>query len=286
MLLNRLDRTIASLAQRLVLLAPPDVAIPDEFAACEFDLERHTALLQDIQRFRGAVYCEEGAIRREQLSDGGLHLTPEDNQSWHLLLMNRNGGISACAWYREYDSRVYFDRLRLKHCALARAPEWRELLWQAVDRHIADARREGLRYAELGGWAVARESRATTETLLLAVATYALSRIGGGALGITTATIRHQSASILCRLGGRPLDVDGTVLPPYYDSQYDCVMEIVRFDSRAPNARYSGLVEQVHAKLLDTRVVARPYWPLMRSRGCFPRSLPTAAPSSPPVLAA
>ena len=38
MLLNRLDRTIASLPQRLVLLAPPEFVVPDRFTSCEFDL--------------------------------------------------------------------------------------------------------------------------------------------------------------------------------------------------------------------------------------------------------
>jgi len=284
-LLNLLDRTIASLDGRLVLLAPPDVAVPDQFSTCEFDLDRHDELIQAVQRFRGSIYCEDGAIKQDQLSDG-LHLTPEDGQSWHLLLTNRHGGISACAWYREYESSVYFDRLRLKHSELARAPQWRDTLWQAVEGHIADARRDGLRYSEVGGWAVAPESRCSPEGLVLALAMYGLGRISGGVLGITTATIRHRSSSILCRLGGRPLQHGETVIPPYYDPQYDCVMEIVRFDSRSPNARYGGLVELLHEKLLETPVIARPYWPAMRSRGYTPQMLPSTLQQSVPELAA
>lgn len=285
-LLNLLDRTIASLEQRLVLLAPPDLAVPDQFSTCHFDLERHDEFLQDVQRFRGSIYCEDGAIARHQLSADGRHLTPEDEHAWHLVLMDREGGIAACAWYREYDNQVFFDRLRVKHCALAQSPEWREPLWNAVETHIADARRQGLRYAELGGWAVAPERRSSTETLLLALATYGLSRISGGALGITTATIRHRSSSLLCRLGGEPLQIEGTVLPPYYDSQYDCVMEILRFDSRTPNVRYRGLVEQLHGKLLETPVIVRPYWPPMRSQGYTPQTLPATPQRSSPELAA
>jgi len=282
-LLNLLDRTIASLNERLVLLAPPELAIPDQFSECQFDLDRHDELIHAVQRFRGSIYCEDGAIAREQLSPDGRHLTPEDGQAWHLLLMDPDGSLGACAWYREYDSLVYFDRLRVRHSALARSPEWSDVLWRAVEQQLADARRQGLRYAELGGWAVAPERRSSTETLLLALATYGLSRVHGGALGITTATIRHRSSSILCRLGGQPLEVDGTVLPPYYDPQYDCMMEILRFDSRSPNPRYNALVEQLHLKLFDTRVVARPYWPLMRSR--CPEVPPVRARSAPELAA-
>lgn len=284
-LLNLLDRTIASLEQRLVLLAPPDLAVPDQFTTCDFDLEKHDEMIHAVQRFRGSIYYQDGAITRNQLSPDGRHLTPEDNHSWHLLLMDRDGGIGACAWYREYDNQVYFDQLRLRHCALAESPEWRETLWTAVETHIADARRQGLRYAELGGWAVAPERRSSTETLLLALATYGLSRVGGGALGITMATNRHRSSTLLCRLGGEPLQSDSAVLPPYYDPQYDCLMEILRFDSRAPNARYRGLVEQLHGKLLETPVIARPYWPPMRSRGFTPQMLPSTQRSVPELAA-
>ncbi len=135
-----------------------------------------------------------------------------------------------------------------------------------------------MKYAEIGGWAVAPESRCTGEGLLLALATYGLGRICGGVLGITTATIRHRSASVLCRLGGRPLQVDDTVIPPYFDPHYQCVMEIIRFDSRMPNPKFNGLVETLHDKLLEIPVVARPYWPMMmRSRGF------RAETSAPPV---
>jgi hypothetical protein len=74
-------------------------------------------------------------------------------------------------------------------------------------------------------------------------------------------------------------------LPPYYDPQYDCLMEILRFDSRAPNARYRGLVEQLHGKLLETPVIARPYWPPMRSRGFSPQMLPSTQRSAPELAA-
>jgi hypothetical protein len=41
----------------------------------------------------------------------------------------------------------------------------------------------------------------------------ALAQIQGGPLGITTATERNGSASILRRLGGRPLEWDGAAQP-------------------------------------------------------------------------
>ena len=76
----------------------------------------------------------------------------------------------------------------------------------------------------------------------------------GGALGVTTATVRHCSSRILRRLGGAQLEIDGTIVPPYYDPHYDCTMELLRFDSSRPNSRYARLVEALEAKLEEVEV--------------------------------
>ena len=113
-----------------------------------------------------------------------------------------------------------------------------------------------MRYAEVGGWAVARESRCTSEGLLLALGAYSLGRALGGALGLTTATVRHSSSTILRRLGGGHLEAGGTAVPSYYDPRYRCEMELLRFDSRRPNAKYAGLIDTLAGKLTNVLVVA------------------------------
>ena len=70
--------------------------------------------------------------------------------------------------------------------------------------------------------------------------------------------MRHCSASILRRLGGAPLRVGGTAIPSYYDPRYRCEMEILRFDSRRPGARYTALVEAVCERMAEVLVIARP----------------------------
>jgi hypothetical protein len=260
-MLKLLERAVASIETRLVLLSPAGTYVPDLFASCDFDFERHARLIRDVQRLRGNVYAEDGAIAADQLSADGLHQTPEDDNAWHLLMFDSRGELTACAWYREHDNNVHFGRLRLRNCGLAQTGEWRDRLWYAVERELARARQEGLRYAELGGWAVANESRHHGDALLLALSTYTLARVLGGALGITTATTRHGSSRILARIGGRPLEFEGGVLPPYYDNQYRCVMELLRFDSRAPGVKFGRLVPQVHKQFPRVAVVARPYWP-------------------------
>jgi hypothetical protein len=266
---NLLERAVDSVSHRLVLVAPPDVAIPDAFDNVEFKGDDHGSLIRAVQQFRGRIYVSDGAIDAKDLAPGGLHRTPEDDQSWHLLALDEDGQIAACAWYKYHSNDVYFSRLRLRHCPLASSPEWRDTLWRAVEDDIRLARRVGIGYSELGGWAVDQRHRCTSAGLLLGFAIYALGRLLGGAFGVTTATERHGSANILCRLGGAPLAMAGTVIPPYYDARYGCTMEIVRFDSRSPSPRYDGLIRRLERRLADVAVVARPYWPNTRSQSTF-----------------
>jgi hypothetical protein len=235
--------------------------MPNLLDNVEFDNDDHASLVRAVQHFRGRIYLADGAVERCDLSPEGLHQTAEDDQSWHLLALDDDGRISACAWYKYHSNDVYFSRLRLRHCPLASSREWRDTLWKAVEGEIRQARRAGIGYSELGGWAVDPQHRGTSAGLLLGFATYALGRRLGGAFGVTTATERHGSANILCRLGGSPLIADGAQIPSYYDPRYRCTMEIVRFDSRSPNPRFDNLIRRLELRLPDVAVIARPYWP-------------------------
>jgi hypothetical protein len=173
-------------------------------------------------------------------------------------MVDKDHQITGCAWYLQHDNDVSVEDLRVRCCPLARMGEWRDRLWQGVESELARAREDRLRYAEVGGWAVSPRSRCTSEGLVLALAGYSLGRICGGCLGITTATVRHCSSSILRRLGGKPLEANGVVVPSYYDPRYRCEMEILRFDSRHPNPKFAGLIERLREKMSSIEVVVRP----------------------------
>lgn len=253
-----LERNIGSIEQRLVLVAPAG-PVPEVFNNLSVDAERRTTLIRQMQHMRGQIYLQEGAVKEHQLTADGLHQTPEDDKSWHLLMMNKAGKINACAWYLEHPSTASMQTLRVRNSPLARAEGWRDILKNAVEGELRRAREHALRYAEVGGWAVAKESRCTAEGLLLALAAYSLGRTLGNALGITTATVRHGSSMILRRLGGSLLEVNGKQVPAYYDPYYDVEIEILRFDSRRPNERYAALVDLLKSKLANVAVVASPF---------------------------
>jgi len=256
-MLKLLERTIHSLDRRLILLAPPG-DVPSFFRSVDINKERHQQLVREMQRLRGQIYLSDGAIRPEQLSDDRRHVTPEDNKSWHLLTVDSRQRVTGCAWYLQHDEAVEPEELRVRYCPLARMKEWSELLWKSVEGEIARARREFIRYAEVGGWAVSKDSACSSEGLVIALAGYSLGQICGGCLGITTATVRHCSSSILRRLGGSPLEAAGVQVPSYYDPKYECEMELLRFDSRRPHPKYAGLVERLRETMAHVQVIGLP----------------------------
>ena len=254
-MLKLLERTVASLDQRLILLAPT-ARVPGFFKNVEHDPSLHHRLVRDMQKLRGKIYLKDGALGRNELTPDGLHDTAEDHKSWHLLMVDQCRRVTGCAWYLEHSSSVSVDDLRVRTTPLARSSEWRSKLWKGVESELKRARRERLRYAEVGGWAVSESSRCTSEGLVLALAGYSLGRICGGCLGITTATVRHCSSSILRRIGGAPLAADGDPVPSYFDPRYGCEMEILRFDSRRPNPKFNDLIEKLRERMSSVSIVA------------------------------
>ena len=90
----------------------------------------------------------------------------------------------------------------------------------------------------------------------------------GGTVGLSTATRRHSSSSILQRLGARRAQLHGEELPAYYDPLFDCEMELLEFDSQRPAARYAEHIHHFRSEITQkVRVI------------CHPKAAPTSADS-------
>ena len=241
--------------RRFVLLAPSGVAPRDSFEHVEGNSGWRQDLLADMQRLRGRVYLEDGAITRRELTVDGRHVQAIDEDSWHLLVVSGGGRVLGCTRYLQHNPYTPFDRLRVRTAALANSEEWSQPLRKAVESELETARLNGYSYVEVGGWALDESLRGSTDALRSVLFTYAWSHVIGGALGLSMATHRNGSAAILRRIGGRPLQWDGQELPPYYDPHYKCEMEVLRFDSRLPSLKYSSVIDQMRAEIPFVPVV-------------------------------
>jgi hypothetical protein len=206
-------------------------------------------LLKEIQRLRGKIYLEDGAIERSQLTPDGRHESPSDHLGWHLLVLDEKNRVQGGARYVHRPADITLNDFDLKRSALASSWAWGDKLHTAVEQERIVAQKRGFHYAEVGGWALSKEIRCTPEAIRTALGLFALSRLLGGSIGITTATIRNQSASILQRIGGTAINVNDVPLPSYYDPQYKCVMTILRFDSSMPHPRYETKIERIRHDL-------------------------------------
>jgi hypothetical protein len=237
--------TRAPRSRSFLLLAPANEPLNDFRGGLTVSRDLHSHLLDETQRFRGRMYLADGAVQLQDLDAWGRHIQPTDSKSWHLLMLSPMGRVLGCTRLQRHAGPVSWVQLGIRQAPIAQSHEWGFKFRASVDAELAAASRTGSSYVELGGWALANEIRGTSMALKTVLATYACSQLLGAALGITTATERNKSSRILRRLGGRPLACDGVELPPYYDDRYRCYMEVLRFDSRAPNPKFEGMLSEL-----------------------------------------
>jgi len=240
---------------RSFALLAPGRSYTTLFSDVSVDPSSYCRLVAGLQRLRGRIYLQDGAIEPWQLSIDGRHVQAADYKSWHLLTLDERGNVTACTRYLPHKYDVSFHELTISHSVLGQSETWGRMLRNAVENELATAKWRRCSYVEMGGWAISETLRCTTEAVRMVLTAYGLARLLGGALGISTVTTRHSSSSILKRIGGEHLAARGVELPPYYDPQYKCQMEILRFDSECPNSRYRSSVEECRSYLQSVPVI-------------------------------
>jgi hypothetical protein len=228
--------------------------LSDVFQSVKVDCLQHEGFLAEVQRLRGRVYLNDGAIEARQLSADGRFVHPHDESSWQLLVTDSMGQVSGCLRYRLADEAP-FDDLDIAQSALACSDKWGRRLQRAVEAQKAEAQRREIKFAELGGWALVEEMRGSRLALGMALTVFALGQLLGGAVATTTATTRHRSSTILRKVGGTGLVTDGLELPAYYDPRYRCEMEILGFDAHRPNPKYKVWVDECRRHLANLTVI-------------------------------
>jgi hypothetical protein len=236
------------------VVAPRSGDIPPAFVNLCPDAELHEALIGDIQRFRGRVYCADGAIPASALDAQGRHSSPVDHDSWHLLLLEKDGSVSGCVRATSSTGSARPSGLNL-HEMIARMGEGADRYAGAVKAFLADGSRLGRGVLEVGGWAVHEGFRNSTRVPILALACWSLLQLLGGCVALSSATRRNQSADMLRRLGGFPLADNHGPLPAFYDVYHRCEIELLGFDSYHPAEEYEPTVLEIREFLRNALVV-------------------------------
>jgi hypothetical protein len=234
---------------RFQLLAPLEAPAKGTFDRLRIDEQLYRHYLASMQRLRGRAYLADHAIQPWELDDDRRFRMQGDERSWHFLLVDGSEEVIGCARYLVHPSTVRFDQLRVRHAPVAKDPAWSDKVRSAVENDLGIIRKEGFSFVEVGGWALEEEWRGTRAALEILVASFALGHLWGGCLGYCMATVRHESSSILRRIGGSSFMIDGEAVPPYQDPQYGCQMELLRFDSRSAVERFVPLISQLKSKL-------------------------------------
>jgi hypothetical protein len=230
--------------RRLLVLPPRGLGAPAGLNSNYIQGTDYARSISDIQRFREAVYVRDRVLSVSTLDSCSHDQAGSDYKSWHFVIATGAGEICGCIRMQFYPPTADLSTLHL-HACLSRAPADRvEHLHAGVQSFRQTAYNAGLRFGEVGGWAVSEEFRRSSTSILLPITVWAMCRILGDASILATATTRHQSAAILQRIGGFVLPYNGIPVDGYFDSYFGCEMEILGFDSRQPSAKYAELVAE------------------------------------------
>jgi len=245
----------ASPVRHLALLAPTPEIFPPNFESIRVDAAHHADLMGQMQRLRGSVYLQDGAIHAYELDDRGRHVMPVDYDSFHLLALSKTGHVLGCCRFNPRRPDLTFEQTTLSRTPIARDPFLGPAFRQSVQAHLASARERGYWYVEVGGWALDPSIRHSTEAIRIALLNFSLGLALGGAVGISTATTRNHSAAILRRIGGHPLNFRGFHLPQYFDARYGCDIEVLTFDSDRIPDRHASRIDSLRRVLNTTPVL-------------------------------
>lgn len=262
------------------MLAPPSFE-SSLFTSVNVNGIEYNRLLSAAQKLRGRIYLRDGAIQPSQLSSDGRHVQREDLHSWHLLTLDENGVPGACARCVQHENTASFSDLSISHSALAKCRQWGRALRIAVEDELQAAHSRDVLFFEIGGWAISEALRCSTEAVRMLISFYALMQLLGGVIGVSTATTRHSSSSIIRRIGGRSLVGMGVELPSYYDPEYRCEMEVIRFDSMSPNPRYTSVIDECRQYLRNVTVIqATPQFSPIEHFGGMRLGVPSLRPAA------
>jgi hypothetical protein len=238
-----------------MILAPANTVPPVAFQNVSRDQKSYDRILADMQKMRGRIALKEGAVRKKDLRPDLRHEMTGDRESWHLIRLGERGKIIGCARILVHSDQANYFSLRVSRTPLATNSDWRNCVRSAVEEDMRVARESEMKLVEPGGWVIEEPMRGSPDAVVIALSAFAWSQLVGGCLAYVTATVKHGSSSILRRLGGSSLEFKGKQLPKYYDPEYGCDMEILKFKTKSLNSRFESTMAPLRTLLAMSPVV-------------------------------
>ncbi len=240
----------------LWVVAPRNAILPRQLTRVRIDPTAHRSRVSEIQRVRGQIYFEDGAIPETALDAQGRYGTEGDFDHWHVVVSDSTNNICGCVRLRLLSPDRDLSELHL-YQVLARLPEDQKGRYlRAADAHRRKALEDNVSFGEVSALALSKQFRRSSAGITLAVACWSLYRLLGNATPIGTSTLRHGWAERLQGLGGFPLKCGNDPLPPFYDDYFRCEMLLLGFDSRKIAPECEPLAEEILSHLLDSTIVA------------------------------
>ncbi|MEZ4698616.1 MAG: GNAT family N-acyltransferase, partial [Rhodothermales bacterium] len=207
-------------SHRLVVV-PPSRTSDGRYveASCPLDIE-HRAVIDQVQRFRGRIYVDDGALPPDALDRFGRHYSDFDDSCHHLLVVDDQDAVEGCVRIRFYRNAPQPEDLHLWK-SVADAPQTfaadgspATFRRDVISAHIDRAFDQRGSLIEIGGFAVDERIRRSGKAIVLAAGCWSITRALVPSLGVALVTSRHGFNRILKRLGGFELgcgngDVDG-----------------------------------------------------------------------------
>lgn len=192
------------------------------------DPSHRLRLLESIQRMRGWIYAEDGAIPPTALDYRGCHQDGLDACSWHIALFE-DGVPQGCVRVGTVPIHQPLEELiagPVGEC-LDRMDSMVRLSYRrCLERFVEGTRQaqpDRLMHMTTTGWAVCPGIRGSTESIRLILAPWAMARLLNVAGGTAVATERHRSHRQLVRMGHLP--IFGDEAPEmFFDNAFGCRM--------------------------------------------------------------
>src|SRR5438552_1331154 len=94
------------------------------FRRVSLDPTRHQTILSEVQRLRGRVYSADGAVSVSALHSEERHSMENDMGCCHLAIWDDQNRVAGCLRLLSHHEPTPFDRLQVRHSALARSRQW------------------------------------------------------------------------------------------------------------------------------------------------------------------